>query len=87
MIVIIIGTHFTSLIFLLSKDKEDGVYTRNFAKPTLEDHFDKTVIPKVMQVRENKNTSLFMSVYFHMYKSFMLCAQLAAMLNTPRHLQ
>ena len=32
------------------KDKEDGVYTRDFAKPTLEDHFDKTVIPKVMQV-------------------------------------
>lgn len=32
-------------------DKEDGVYTRDFAKPTLEDHFDKTVIPKVMQVK------------------------------------
>jgi len=27
------------------------VYTRDFAKPTLEDHFDKTIIPKVMQVR------------------------------------
>ncbi|XP_022790174.1 microfibrillar-associated protein 1-like [Stylophora pistillata] len=32
-------------------DKEDGVYTRDFAKPTLEDHFDKTVLPKVMQVK------------------------------------
>ncbi|XP_020607123.1 microfibrillar-associated protein 1-like, partial [Orbicella faveolata] len=32
-------------------DKEDGVYTRDFAKPTLEDHFDKTIIPKVMQVK------------------------------------
>lgn len=32
-------------------DKEDNVYTQDFAKPTLEDHFDKTVIPKVMQVK------------------------------------
>lgn len=32
-------------------DKEDDVYTQDFAKPTLEDHFDKTVIPKVMQVK------------------------------------
>ena len=35
---------------LLLKDKDDDVYTRDFAKPTLEDHFDKTIIPKVMQV-------------------------------------
>lgn len=48
---VIYGTFPTSLIFLLSKDKEDNVYTQDFAKPTLEDHFDKTVIPKVMQVR------------------------------------
>lgn len=32
-------------------DEEDNVYKRDFAKPTLEDHFDKTVIPKVMQVK------------------------------------
>ncbi|XP_068723158.1 microfibrillar-associated protein 1-like [Montipora capricornis] len=32
-------------------DKDDDVYTRDFAKPTLEDHFDKTIIPKVMQVK------------------------------------
>lgn len=37
-------------MFFVPKDKEDGVYTRDFAKPTLEDHFDKTVLPKVMQV-------------------------------------
>ncbi|XP_015754058.1 PREDICTED: microfibrillar-associated protein 1-like [Acropora digitifera] len=35
--------------FFLSE--EDQVYTRDFAKPTLEDHFDKTIIPKVMQVK------------------------------------
>lgn len=35
---------------LLKQSEEDEVYTRDFAKPTLEDHFDKTIIPKVMQV-------------------------------------
>ncbi|KAL3842301.1 hypothetical protein ACJMK2_020331 [Sinanodonta woodiana] len=30
---------------------EDGVYQRDFSAPTLEDHFDKTVLPKVMQVK------------------------------------
>nr|CAG4648740.1 EOG090X08WT [Polyphemus pediculus] len=32
-------------------DQEDQVYQRDFAVPTLEDHFDKTVLPKVMQVK------------------------------------
>ncbi|XP_074603623.1 microfibril-associated protein 1 [Brevipalpus obovatus] len=32
-------------------DKEDEVFKRDFAQPTLEDHFDKTVLPKIMQVR------------------------------------
>ncbi|KAI0211315.1 Microfibrillar-associated protein 1A [Lamellibrachia satsuma] len=32
-------------------DQEDGVYTRDFSAPTLEDHFDKTILPKVMQVK------------------------------------
>lgn len=40
----------TYIFFLASQDEEDNVYKRDFAKPTLEDHFDKTVIPKVMQV-------------------------------------
>ena len=31
-------------------DEEDTVFKRNFSEPTLEDHFDKTVLPKVMQV-------------------------------------
>ncbi len=32
-------------------DKEEEVFKRNFAQPTLEDHFDKTILPKVMQVK------------------------------------
>lgn len=30
---------------------EDNVYKRDFSAPTLEDHFDKTILPKVMQVK------------------------------------
>ncbi|KAK3103913.1 hypothetical protein FSP39_022864 [Pinctada imbricata] len=30
---------------------EDNVYTQDFSAPTLEDHFDKTILPKVMQVK------------------------------------
>ncbi|CAH1104893.1 unnamed protein product [Psylliodes chrysocephalus] len=32
-------------------DKDDDVYKRDFAQATLEDHFDKTILPKVMQVK------------------------------------
>nr|CAG4650286.1 EOG090X08WT [Sida crystallina] len=32
-------------------DEEAEVFKRDFAVPTLEDHFDKTVLPKVMQVK------------------------------------
>lgn len=32
-------------------DEEQTVFTRDVAQPTLEDHFDKTVLPKVMQVK------------------------------------
>jgi microfibrillar-associated protein 1 len=32
-------------------DKEESVLTRSVAEPTLEDHFDKTILPKVMQVK------------------------------------
>jgi len=35
---------------MLWQDKEDDVLRRDFSAPTLEDHFDKTVLPKVMQV-------------------------------------
>ncbi|XP_028399854.1 microfibrillar-associated protein 1-like [Dendronephthya gigantea] len=32
-------------------NEEDQVYRRDITNPTLEDHFDKTVLPKVMQVK------------------------------------
>ncbi|XP_070699825.1 microfibrillar-associated protein 1 [Pempheris klunzingeri] len=32
-------------------DEEDDVYKRDFSEPTLEDHFNKTILPKVMQVK------------------------------------
>ena len=32
-------------------DHEDEVFKRDFAQPTLEDHFDRTTVPKVMQVK------------------------------------
>ena len=35
---------------LFFQDEEEGIFTRDYAEPTLEDHFDKTVLPKVMQV-------------------------------------
>lgn len=32
-------------------DKEENVFKQDFSEPTLEDHFDKTILPKVMQVK------------------------------------
>ncbi len=40
---------------------EDKVYQRDFAQPTLEDHFDKTKLPAVMQVRLSFFISAFKS--------------------------
>lgn len=32
-------------------EKDDSIYKRDFSGATLEDHFNKTVLPKVMQVK------------------------------------
>lgn len=32
-------------------DEEENVFKRDFSAPTLEDHFNKTILPKVMQVK------------------------------------
>lgn len=32
------------------QDEEQEVFKRDFSAPTLEDHFNKTILPKVMQV-------------------------------------
>lgn len=42
---------FHPIIFSLKQDEDNDVFKRDFAIPTLEDHFDKTVLPKVMQVK------------------------------------
>jgi len=40
------------------QDKDDDVLKRDFSAPTLEDHFNKTVLPKVMQVLLTVHISL-----------------------------
>uniref|UniRef100_H2Y7U5 Micro-fibrillar-associated protein 1 C-terminal domain-containing protein n=1 Tax=Ciona savignyi TaxID=51511 RepID=H2Y7U5_CIOSA len=32
-------------------DKQETMFTKDFTAPTLDDHFDKTILPKVMQVK------------------------------------
>ena len=36
-------------LFTLQQNEQE-VFKRDFSSPTLEDHFDKTILPKVMQV-------------------------------------
>lgn len=44
-------------MLLLLQNEDDDLYKRDFSAPTLEDHFNKTILPKVMQV------SCFSSVF------------------------
>lgn len=41
---------FTTELRVAFQDEEEDVYKRDFSAPTLEDHFNKTILPKVMQV-------------------------------------
>lgn len=44
------------------KDEEQDVFKRDFSAPTLEDHFNKTILPKVMQVGSASVFTLCLSV-------------------------
>lgn len=37
-------------LYFCFQDNEEDVFKRDFSAATLEDHFDKTILPKVMQV-------------------------------------
>lgn len=39
-------------------DEEDAVYKQDFSGATLDDHFDKTVLPKVMNRMKNMNLTI-----------------------------
>lgn len=40
----------SDILFIFLQDEEQDVFKRDFSAPTLEDHFNKTILPKVMQV-------------------------------------
>ena len=40
------------MLIIFSQNEEDELFKRDFGQATLEDHFDKTVLPKVMQVKD-----------------------------------
>jgi len=39
------------VLFVCLQNEDDDLYKRDFSAATLEDHFDKTILPKVMQVK------------------------------------
>ena len=47
-------------MILFQSEGEEKVYTRDFSEPTLDDHFDKAVLPKVMQVTKHVTVLLFL---------------------------
>lgn len=57
------GRHFSSTFLL--QDGEDDVYKRDFSAPTLEDHFNKTILPKVMQVSRFYSLHVFYTQTIH----------------------
>lgn len=44
-----VQSYIMSCVYLQNED--DDLYKRDFSAATLEDHFDKTILPKVMQVK------------------------------------
>ncbi len=43
---------FYQFVKFFVQDEEEDLFRRDFGQATLEDHFDKTVLPKVMQVKD-----------------------------------
>ena len=48
-----------NLNVMFFQDDEQDVFKRDFSAPTLEDHFNKTILPKVMQVRPMFSFSIY----------------------------
>lgn len=59
----------------LLQDAEEDVFKRDFSAPTLEDHFNKTILPKVMQVSlvtAPEPQALNMTLNSRSYSAFLL---------------
>ena len=57
-------SHIYLMYFACAQDEEEDVFKRDFSAPTLEDHFNKTILPKVMQVWHSFFMSHF-TMLFH----------------------
>jgi len=60
---------------LYSQNDEEDNFKRDFSEPTLEDHFDKTVLPKVMQVSDS-SSQVYTSVMYHLFTIYLISVYL-----------